>query len=115
MIVAVGLGGAIGAIVRYYIGKFLNNKSVIPLGTLLLNWSGSFGLGLLMGFYLDGKIDEFYFSFIGIGFFGAFTTFSTFSYETLHLIKQKKWKTAVIYVSFSATLGIVFAYVGMTL
>ena len=74
-ILAVGTGGFLGAIARYYISQKLNKtvEDRLPLGTLAVNLFGSF----LLGFILSIGLEEIYILLIGTGFLGAFTTFST--------------------------------------
>ncbi len=83
--ISVMLGGFFGAMCRFLISKALSsiNKG-FPFPTLIINSFGSF----LLGIVLASEISQTVYQLIGIGFLGAFTTFSTFSYETLQLIKN---------------------------
>jgi CrcB protein len=83
----IGLGGFIGAISRYFVSRFLNNLfSMFPMGTLTVNVLGSLILGFIMYSLGQGKSIPVYIrDMITIGFIGAFTTMSTFSYETFRL------------------------------
>jgi fluoride exporter len=109
--IMIGLGGFFGAITRYWVGKwFITHKtSQFPFATLTVNIIGSFLLGYTVGVGLDGPL----YSFIGIGYFGAFTTFSTFKLETVQMHASKKWKLLAVYLIASYTLGILFAFAGM--
>jgi CrcB protein len=111
------LGGGFGAISRYALGNFISSKSntSLPLGTFLINVSGSFLLGMINHLFLNHSINQSLWLLFGVGFLGAYTTFSTFGYETINLLIQKKIKTAVFYVVLSAALGILFAEVGFHL
>ncbi|WP_134701927.1 fluoride efflux transporter CrcB [Ammoniphilus sp. YIM 78166] len=114
MIIVVGLGGMVGAIIRYYCGKFIMERSKLhfPLGTWIINITGSFFLGSLAHLYLLEQVANWIWFFLGIGFLGAYTTFSTFGYETIQLIQKKRLKTAILYILTSTTLGIAFAWIG---
>jgi fluoride exporter len=81
----VGAGGFLGAIARFLISKYtVNLLGAFPLGTLIVNVSGSFFLGLIYYLALNSKIIPADFkNFAGVGFIGAFTTMSTFAYETI--------------------------------
>jgi fluoride exporter len=80
----VALGGALGAPVRYLVDRAVQGRhdSVFPWGTFVVNVAGSLVLGLVAG--LSGAA----FSLLGVGFCGALTTYSTFSYETLRLLED---------------------------
>jgi CrcB protein len=110
----VGVGGILGAITRFLLGKWLSNKisSTFPVGTWFINLSGSFVLGLLAFLHMGSQIQDWVWLFIGTGFLGAYTTFSTFGYETIQLLQNKKTKLAIYYVTTSVFLGVIFALVG---
>ncbi|WP_100398125.1 fluoride efflux transporter CrcB [Bacillus sp. FJAT-44742] len=119
-------GGAIGAISRYLLGKVIMKQfpsPPFPLAMLVVNILGSLGLGLFFGIYFGGiplgAYEDPYFLAIGIGFFGAFTTFSTFSVEAFTLLENRKLKALFIYTSLSVAGSIItFAlayYIGLSL
>lgn len=110
----IGIGGALGAISRYGMGLLIVRKSdsQIPLSTFIINIVGSFVLGLVLGLYNKGILDDFWQQFLGIGFCGAFTTFSTFGYETIKLIENKQPAKAVIYVMLTTFLSVIGGYIG---
>lgn len=110
----VGIGGILGAIVRFLLGKWITNKTsvVFPFGTWIINITGSFLLGILAVFHLNHAIPDWLWFFFGIGFLGAYTTFSTFGVETMQLLQKKDLQNAVIYVTTSVILGIIFAWIG---
>jgi fluoride exporter len=110
----VGIGGILGAITRFLLGKWIANKitSTIPVGTWFINISGSFILGLLAFLHMGGKIQDWEWLLIGTGFLGAYTTFSTFGYETIQMLQSKKNKLAFYYVTSSVLLGVLFAWMG---
>ena len=104
----VGIGGMLGGLCRYYIGKQIakRNTSGLPFGTLLINLSGAFLLGVLTGVTPEGRA----YLLLGDGFCGAYTTFSTFMFEGFNLFKGKKRMNALVYIIGTMFLG-VLAYV----
>lgn len=117
MIWLIGIGGSLGAAVRYSLGEYVNkgarNRDSFPKATWIINCSGSFLFGLIVNFYEAGMIADWVWFFGGFGFCGAYTTFSTFGYETLHLIQLEKIKLAIIYVVMSVVIGSAFALLGL--
>lgn len=85
----IGLGGAFGAISRYKLTVWVESMipGVLPYGTLTVNVVGSFVLGLVVGLVQTGNLQEPMRLAIATGFLGALTTFSTFSMETVELLK----------------------------
>lgn len=112
--VFVGIGGVLGAISRYLLGKWImsSTSTVFPLGTWMINISGSFALGILASIYSNGIIHEFLWMLFGIGFLGSYTTFSTFGYEVFQLLQKKLRVYAAVYIVMSVVLGVLFAFVG---
>lgn len=108
----IGIGGAFGAAARFIIGNMLNKRTTFPIGTWLINIAGSFLLGFITQLYLSNNMGEWLFHFVGVGFCGAFTTFSTFGYETITLLQLNKIKLATIYVMSSITVGVISAVLG---
>lgn len=110
----VGIGGIFGAIVRFLLGKWITGKTsvVFPFGTWIINISGSFILGILAVLHFSNVIPEWSWLLFGTGLLGAYTTFSTFGFETIQMLQKKDMKNAVIYVLTSVILGITFAWIG---
>lgn len=110
--VLIGFGGALGSIARYKIGNIISSKSKssIPVGTFIINITGAFLLGILSGANTNRSISLFF----ADGFLGAYTTFSTFMYESFTLFKDKKLNAAV-YIISSIVLGILGFAVGFLL
>lgn len=100
----VALGGSLGAITRFAIGREISSRwgSPFPLGTFLVNISGAFLLGLLQRTGWEGNA----LLFLGDGFFCAFTTFSTLLYEGFQLYVERTKKEAMIYFTSSFVLGL---------
>jgi len=113
---AIGLAGALGALARFAVGnacKFLFETS-FPVGTLLINLSGSFILGLFLG--LAGErmaVSETTRLAIAVGFVGAYTTFSTFMYETNALLESGQVYKAVANLGLSVVVGLVVVRLGV--
>ena len=114
-IILVATGGATGAILRYILtnlSKTLFMSSVY--GTLTVNIIGCFLIGYLITSDFSKNINEnFVKFFLIIGLLGSFTTFSAFSLEVVDLIISKKILIALIYISISIFICILFAYLGM--
>lgn len=118
MIWLVGIGGSLGAATRYLLGLYINkhNKKLtpFPLGTWIINISGSFILGLLANYYLKNQMANWIWYFFGVGFCGAYTTFSTFGYEIITLLQSKNLNLAILYGITSAIVGSIFAFIGLS-
>lgn len=107
-LLAVGIGGAIGAVCRYLLGQMIPKmESGFPLGTFAVNVIGCFAIGLIVA--MVGKhsdIDPRLVLFLQTGICGGFTTFSTFSLETLALIEDGRFAVGVLYIALSVLLGL---------
>lgn len=115
MWVFVTVGGAAGALARYLVSGWVQGASagVFPVGTLAVNLSGSFLLGFLMRSMEALPVDANLRAMLTIGFLGAFTTFSTYSYETVALVRDGDWSRAVLYAGGSLLLGLIAVAVGL--
>lgn len=109
----VGLGGAIGSILRYAVGLSLD-QSRFPWGTLAVNLSGSFALGLLLT-WASGRWPVAVTVPLAVGLLGGFTTFSTFSWESLSLFQSGRPGLAASYLMFTVIGGIGAALGGYAL
>ncbi len=111
----VGLGGAIGSMLRYGISILYSFKH-FPAATFTVNILGSFFIGIIMAISIK---DETFFSnwklFLATGICGGFTTFSAFSAENVQLLQNGKIFSALIYTTLSILLGIVAAWIGFKL
>ncbi len=112
-VVLVGIAGALGALARYGIGLAIGGRS-FPWSTLGINITGSFLLGFVMAFGIERGWSESTMVPLAIGFLGAYTTFSTFSYETFTLARTDRALLAAAYVAVSVAGGIIAALVGYT-
>lgn len=114
----IGLGGFLGANARYYVAGWAGRLFGLsfPYGTFLINVSGSFLLGLLMGLLQQRPLDFLYPRlFFAVGFLGAYTTFSTFSYETLRLLQDGHFLFVFLYTLGSVLLGFLAVFLGFLL
>lgn len=107
-ILLVACGGFLGSIARFYISLRLNKHL---LGTMVANITGAIFLAWMAQLYVADTISTHFWLFSGVGFSGAYTTFSTFGNETLQLILKKKYLHATSYVVSS--LGIAIALVAL--
>ena len=111
-LMTVGFGGAAGSIVRYLLsGGILAGQTLLgfPAGTFTVNAAGS----LLIGILLEASVSETLGWMLIVGFCGGFTTFSTFSADTVRLLRAGCYNAAAIYVALSVAVCIVFAALGM--
>lgn len=103
------LGGALGSSTRYYLGKrFASRHQHIPIGTVVINVSGAFLLGLVTGFDISALL----YGLFAEGFLGAYTTFSTFMFEDFVLLRDNRILSAIIYVLATLVLGLLAFYGG---
>lgn len=111
----VTIGGAAGALARYWLSGWVQGAfaGVFPLGTLVVNVSGSFLLGFGMQSMEALPVSAAMRTMLTIGFLGAFTTFSTFSYETVALLRNGDWSRALLYAGLSLALGLIAIVMGV--
>jgi CrcB protein len=110
--------GSAGTLARYGLQGLVQyrTESTFPVGTLAVNLAGCFLLGGIGQYALDHLfIPPDWRIAITVGFFGAFTTFSTFSWETVHLFEDGEWTRASIYVILSVLGGLLLIRTGMRL
>lgn len=116
-LLAVALGGALGALGRYLLSTGLQEwlGPAFPWGTLGVNLAGSFLLGLLVAVVQRGAIPPEFQALLAVGALGSFTTFSTFSLETVSLLQEGAWGRAATYVATSLLLGLAAVAAGIAL
>jgi CrcB protein len=107
-------GAALGAPARWFVDGVVQARhdSVFPWGTFTVNVLGSFALGLLLGASLEGETLVRLVALLGTGFCGAFTTFSTFSYESVVLAEEGSSGIAAANVLTSVVAGLAAAFAG---
>lgn len=106
----VGMGGILGTFGRYMVGLAVGQRYIkaFPLGTFLINMTGAFVLGFSVAHTLGLPPQQIGIERYGfqIGFIGAYTTHSTFAYESIRLVEEGDWKEFVLYVLGSTALGV---------
>ncbi|CAB49580.1 fluoride efflux transporter CrcB [Pyrococcus abyssi] len=110
------IGGGLGALARYYISGILPVYKDFPLGTLLVNSIASFILGYLYGLLFFGfEVSSEWRIFLGTGFCGGLSTFSTFSYETFSLLREGEYLLAFMNVVANVLVTITLVFLGFIL
>lgn len=117
ILLGVAVAGALGAPSRFLLDRWITARSAppFPRGTFLVNLSGSLLLGFLTGLVIFHGAGPLYSDVFGIGFCGAYTTFSTFSYETVRLIEDGDLQAAAASALGGLALGLLAAGAGLAL
>lgn len=115
-VVAVGVAGVIGALLRYFAGMLVHMWAIVgvfPMGTLLVNVVGCLALGWLAEF-VENKpsMPDWFRIGLGTGLIGSFTTFSTFSMEMVGLVENGHWILAILYIGGSLVGGLIAVQMG---
>jgi CrcB protein len=113
-VLIIGIGGFLGAIVRYGVALWIGQRwgRNFPLGTFVINITGSFLIGLLMSLFTERfMVNPQWRLLLVVGFLGAYTTFSTFEYETGALLKDGEW----LYASLNVVLSVVVGFIALKL
>lgn len=114
----ISAGAILGANIRYWVGYWASQRIGVsfPYGTLIINLSGSLLLGFFMTLATERYlVDPRWRILVTVGFLGAFTTFSTFTYESFNLISDGQWIAGLINLFGSTILGVLAIGVGMVL
>jgi CrcB protein len=116
-LVLVMLAGSVGAPLRYIVDQAIQHRrrGPFPAGTVTINVTGSLLLGLLTGLAAHHGLTPRTLTVLGTGLLGAYTTFSTFSYETVRLLEEGAVVAAVVNVVGSLALGLTAAAAGLGL
>ena len=112
------VGSAVGGGARYLLGTFIQARAggAFPVGTLLINIAGSFLVGFILRYSMgSAAISPDVRALLTAGFCGGFTTFSTFSWETVRLIEDGDYPRAAAYVALSIVLSLAGAFLGVGL
>ena len=117
MLAFVALGGAAGAVARFGVSGWVHGFSgaAFPWGTLTVNVAGAFALGLTLRLLQASVAGPETRAFLAVGFLGAFTTFSTFSWEAIALIQDGEWARASLYLGGSVVAGLAAVLAGIWL
>ena len=117
-ILLISAGAILGANARYWLSTWISEKwgAAFPFGTMLVNLTGSF----LLGFFLTLATERFLIDprwrlLIAVGFLGAYTTFSTYTYESINLLIKGEWAAGLFNLLGSTLLGVLFVGLGIWL
>ena len=112
-ILLVGAGGFLGSITRYLVGNWVTKAQLLSTGlpaTLVVNILGCFLIGLLIGY--TERLPKDFLLLATTGFCGGFTTFSTFSLDSLKMLQKGEYLLAFIYVGLSVVVGLAATWLG---
>jgi CrcB protein len=116
-VLLVTVAGGIGAVLRYLVDHLVQRRarSEFPVGTLAINLSGSLVLGVLTGSALHHGVSATGLTVAGTGLIGAYTTFSTFTFDSVRLAEADRWGLSLLNVAATIVLGLGAAGVGLAL
>ncbi|MEI7802475.1 MAG: fluoride efflux transporter CrcB [Bacteroidota bacterium] len=110
------IGGGLGSVFRFFTGKFFSMLIPgFPIATLISNISGSFILGFVFGFYSANAANKNAYLFFATGICGGYSTFSTFSLESLQLFQQGNYAAALLNIGLNFSLCLLFVLAGVFL
>lgn len=114
-VLLIAVGGSLGAVARYGLSSFVyhTTSETFPWGTLVVNLTGSFVIGVVIELFDTAIIPTEWRSFITIGFLGAYTTFSTYTLETVNLLRDGELRLATFNIVASNLVGIIFVVLGI--
>ena len=117
IIMVIGIGSCLGGIFRYLLSQFIQNKflSAFPYGTMTINIIGCFLIGVVFAFSERGNFTMEWRLFLATGLLGGFTTFSSFSLETVSLLRGGQLWHAFIYILCSVVIGLLATFAGIFL
>jgi CrcB protein len=117
IVLLVGLGSFIGGMCRYLVTLVIQNKflSTFPYGTLAVNIIGCFLIGIIYGFSERGNMNAELRMFLATGIMGGFTTFSSFSNDTVSMLRDAQYWPAFTYIALSVFIGLAATFVGISL
>jgi fluoride exporter len=110
----VGLGGAVGSMLRFIVQRLVNTAT-LPYGTLLVNIAGCFLIGLLWGLTTRNSVTQTTGLLLISGFCGGFTTFSAFSFEGVQMMQDSRWLMLAGYIGASVIGGLFATFSGYKL
>jgi CrcB protein len=114
----IGIGGVAGANARYLLGRWIGERAgaAFPYGTLLVNVSGAFVIGVLLTVLTEWLMaDPRWRLLLVVGFLGSYTTFSSYTYEVIQLVDRGDWAAAAAYVLSSNAVGLLACGGGVVL
>lgn len=116
-VVLVAVGGALGAVCRFVVGTWIAERVSpdFPWSTFLINVTGSFLIGVVFGLVTEGLLSTEARLFLAVGVLGGYTTFSTFSYETLELLLDGNMRAFLFNALGQSAAGLIAVYLGLVL
>ncbi|PTX19444.1 camphor resistance protein CrcB [Pontibacter mucosus] len=117
ILLAVGIGSFVGGVARYLLSLLIQTRSgaAFPFGTLGVNILGCFLIGLIVAVLSRGTLAPEWRPFLVTGILGGFTTFSSFSMESVYLLQAEQYGQAILYILASVVLGLLATFAGMWL
>lgn len=117
ILLAVAAAGFTGAVGRWLVDLAVQHRteSALPVGTLVVNVTGSAALGFVVGIGLYHGVADTWRTVVGTGFLGAYTTFSTFAYETVRLVEDGSWLEAMVNLAANTFVGLAAAGAGLAI
>lgn len=117
LIVLVSVAGSLGALTRYLLGRSIAEhvSAQLPLGTLIINVTGAFVIGLLFSLVGHHMLSVYLQTVLATGFLGGYTTFSTMSWEGVQLVRGGSTTLGFLYFGGTVVLGLFAAALGMAL
>ncbi|MEO6188671.1 MAG: fluoride efflux transporter CrcB [Ginsengibacter sp.] len=117
IILAVGIGSCIGGLCRYFLTQIIQNKvlSTFPFGTLAVNIIGCLVIGIVFGLSEKGNFNAEWRMFLVTGILGGFTTFSSFSNESVGMLRDGQLWYAFAYISASVIIGLLATFTGISI
>ncbi len=116
VILAIGIGGGLGAVLRHGLNTMISGwlGTGFPYGIMLINILGSLAMGILAGLFAHaGELPQAWKAFLTVGIFGGFTTFSTFSLDTVLLVERGAYGAAAAYMGGSVILSVAALMAGL--
>jgi len=116
-IVGIGLAGSLGALSRYLLGRFIAERAgaEFPFGTLLINVTGAFVIGLLFALTAHKLLSPAWQTVLATGFLGGYTTFSTMSWEGVQLARGGSSRLSLLYFGGNLLFGLLATMPGIAL
>jgi fluoride exporter len=114
-VLGVVVGSAVGAPARYLLDRLVSSRHerLFPWGTFVVNVSGSFLLGVLLSAGVHGRVEPWLLAAVGTGFLGSYTTFSTYTWETMRLLEEGAVLVACLNLGGSIVAGAAAAAAGL--
>lgn len=113
----IGIGGFLGANARYAFGRWIGHHLGIafPWGTGIVNVTGAFLIGVIFTLLTDRVDDPMWRQLVIVGFLGGYTTFSSFTFESVTMMQDGRWMPALAYIVGSNALGLLACFAGISL